>query len=172
MQQVRRMRVFSFVLSVVIGGAATAQGCPGGIPSAGNPGCIPPDRSNSPYSQPSGGSTSSAPRAVWADRWGAIAVDEGERTIGIGIAEMASSERLAKKVALNDCRAKGGTKCVLSLAYYDQCGVIVWGSGGRYNTVSAETIERASKRAIERCSESGQKCEVYYSGCSLAERIR
>lgn len=104
--------------------AASAQGCPNGIPSAGNPGCIPPTQFNSPYHQSGGDSVER--QARWADRWGAIAVDDGEKTIGIGIAEMTSSERAAKKIALEDCRVKGGTKCVISLAYYNQCGVIVW----------------------------------------------
>ncbi|WP_082124387.1 DUF4189 domain-containing protein [Lysobacter capsici] len=161
---------FGFVVFLaVVSSVVVAQGCPNGIPSAGNPGCISPDQSNSPYHQSSGASVER--QARWADRWGAIAVDDGEKTIGIGIAEMASSERAAKKIALEDCRAKGGTKCVISLAYYNQCAVIVWGSAG-YNSVSAETVERASKRAIERCSARGfTNCDVYYSGCSFAERV-
>jgi hypothetical protein len=84
---------------------------------------------------------------------------------------MASNERTAKKIALENCRAKGGTKCVISLVYYNQCAVIVWGSAG-YNSVSAETVVRASKRAVERCSERGfTNCGVYYSGCSFAEQV-
>lgn len=165
---------FLFAASMCVGGVATAQGCPAGIPAGNNPLCIPPDNPNSPYYQSDSGASTvpSAPIVRWADRWGAIAVDDGEKTVGIGIAEMANSERAAKKAALNDCRAKGGTKCVISLAYYNQCGVIVWGSAG-YNSVSAETVERASKRAIERCSARGfTNCDVYYSGCSFAERVR
>ncbi|WP_392389941.1 DUF4189 domain-containing protein [Acinetobacter courvalinii] len=37
------------------------------------------------------------------------------------------SKRQAEKAALTECRAKGGKKCEVDLAYYNQCAVMVTG---------------------------------------------
>ncbi|WP_425477345.1 DUF4189 domain-containing protein [Lysobacter capsici] len=154
-----------------LSGLAAARGCPAGVPSAGNPGCIPPDQSNSPYYQ-SGASGQSAPAARWADRWGAIAIDDRDGGVGLGTAQMMTTERKAKKTALDECRAKGGTSCRVILAYYNQCGVVVAGDAG-WNSTSAGSVGEATKRSFEKCEKSGLKnCKVYYSNCSLAERVR
>lgn len=153
-----------------LSGPAWAQGCPAGIPSAGNPACIPPDRENSPYYQGHGGSNrSAAPRAIWADRWGAIAFDNTNG--GVGMAASMSSKRKAEKAAMAQCRAKGGQGCWIELAYHNQCAAIAWGS--RYaTTASAATAGQASTRAIETCSQKTDSCKVVYSDCSIPERIQ
>lgn len=164
------MRLVLFLMLSVACVPAFAQ-CPAGIPSAGNPGCIPPDQSNSPYYQQNGGA-SSGPREEWAHRWGAIAMDTSRNSVGIGVAEMMSSERKAKTTALQDCRSKGGKQCELQLTYHDQCGVLVWAAVG-HNTMRAGTVEEAEKMALDKCAQDGLKdCKVYYSSCSYPERLR
>lgn len=156
---------------LLVSAAAHAQGCPNGIPSAGNPGCIPPDQSNSPYYQHSNAATS-RPQAVWVDRWGAIAVDKGKQSVGIGVAEMMTSERKAKAGAIDDCQAKGGTRCKVVLAYYNQCGALVAGDAG-YTSMGSSTAEKAAKLGMEQCTKTGlSNCRVYYSACSFPEQIR
>lgn len=165
------MRLVFVAFLSVLSSAAVAQGCPNGIPAAGNPGCIPPDQSNSPYYQ-SGSSGQNVPAAHWEDRWGAIAIDDRDGGVGLGAAEMMATERKAKKAALGECRAKGGTSCRVILAYYNQCGVVVAGDAG-WNSTSAGSVDEATKRSFEKCKKSGLKnCKAYYSNCSLAERVR
>ena len=57
------MRLVFVAFLSVVSSAAVALGCPNGIPGAGNPGCIPPDQSNSPYYQ-QGGAAMTQYRAV------------------------------------------------------------------------------------------------------------
>jgi len=52
-------------------------------------------------------------------RWGAIATDN----LNVG----AKSKRIAAKAAVAQCRSNGGTKCIVDIAYYNQCAVIVLG---------------------------------------------
>lgn len=152
MREARALCLMTLRMLLLIGcigasSAAVGQGCPGGIPSAGNPGCIPPGQSNSPYYQ-SGSSASAAPVARWDDRWGAIALDDRDNGIGLGVAQMADSERAAKKSAIDDCRAKGGLSCKVILAYYNQCGVVVAGDRG-LNSTSAASVDEAAKRGLK-----------------------
>lgn len=166
------MRVLFLVGLMMVGVPVFAQ-CPAGIPAGNNPLCMPPDNPSSPYYQPDPDASTapSAPNVRWADRWGAIAVDNATESVGIGVAEKMSSERKAKDAALNDCRAKGGTKCAVSLAYYNQCGVLLWGEAG-YNTTGAETVGKATERGLQKCAKSGLKdCRVFYSSCSYAVRV-
>jgi hypothetical protein len=159
------------LFGLLMAGAPVFAQCPAGIPSAGNPGCIPPDQSNSPYYQQNGAGTTQ-PQAVWADRWGAIAVDKGKQSVGIGVAEMMASERKAKASAIGDCRAKGGTQCKVVLAYYNQCGVLVAGDAG-YTSMGSSTAEKAAKLGMEQCTKTGlRNCRVYYSACSFPEQVR
>lgn len=124
---------------------------------------------NLPYwnNRDSGESTASGPQ--WETRWGAIAIDFREGKIGT--ASTMSSKRGAEKDALSDCRSNGGTACKLALSYHNQCGVMAWGESYA-TTESAETLEQASARAIRSCSAKSSDCQIYYSDCSLAERVR
>ena len=159
------------LIGLLVAGTPVAAQCPAGIPSAGNPGCIPPDQSNSPYYQ-SGSGAPKAPAAQWADRWGAIAIDNRDGGTGLGVAQMVSSERKAKTVAMDECVAKGGQRCKVILTYRNQCGVVVVGNAG-WNSMSAESVEKATELGVSRCERDGlRECKVYYSNCSFAERVR
>jgi len=99
-------------------------------------------------------------------------MDNRDGGAGLGVAQMSSSERKAKCVAMDECLAKEGQRCKVILTYRNQCGVVVAGDAG-WNSMSAESIDKASELGIERCEKDGLKgCRVYYSNCSFAERVR
>lgn len=122
------------------------------------------------------GSESSRParepdRAVWEDRWGAIARGKAG---GWGAVTNMHNEKSAKQAALKQCETTASTKpadCKVSLTYYNQCAVYVWGSGGGISS-SAVDVPTASKNALAQCGKSSKDCEVLYSDCSLPERIK
>ena len=120
--------------------SAFAQGCPYGMPTAGNPGCIPPDQLNqSPQPPPEVRSP------LWAKTWGAIAIDETVTGGGLGTVIGKKTKRDAQKAALQQCRATGGgEKCTVFLTYRNQCAVIVSGQM-KTETASAESIEKATR---------------------------
>jgi hypothetical protein len=154
-----------------VSGSAWSQGCPNGIPAAGNPSCIPPDSEESPYYR---GDEDAAPALparmpVWAERWGAIAF--GDADVGVGVSSSMSSKDAAERYALADCSKKGATGCRIDLSYYNQCSAIAWGESYA-TTAAAETIEQASPRALETCTHYTSSCRISYSACSLPERIQ
>ena len=149
-----------------LSGAANAQGCPAGIPSAGNPGCIPPDRTNSPYYQ--NGSTQPSASGRWETRWGAFVLDQ---KTGLGISSGMSSKRAALSAATADCRAKGGTRCKVELVYSNQCGVLIEGDRG-YNTAAADTVEQATSIGMRTCENADANCKLYFSECSQAQLVK
>jgi hypothetical protein len=110
-----------------------------------------------------------SPQIRWADRWGAIATDGASASIGTAV--QMRSQRKAKKAALKVCRAKGGQKCEIDLAYHNQCAVMVLGDK-KYFMQGAPTIEKASQVGRQKCSKSDTNCRIYYSGCSLPVRIQ
>lgn len=106
----------------------------------------------------------------WEDRWGAIA-DDGNGTYGI-VVDM-SSKRLAQKAAISECKRRGGTKCTVGLAYYNQCAVVIAGTTGS-DLAHAPTEDEAKSLGIKNCeAKDGQgACRIYYSGCSLPARVK
>lgn len=156
----RRCLVFISLCGMSV--TAFAQGCPYGIPSAGNPGCVPPDQSYQSIKEiPVRG-------PEWQKTWGAIAF--GKTSI-VGTSTGLKSKHKAEKEALNQCRAKGGNECRISLSYQNQCAVIAWGESSA-STQSAESIETASTLAIKSCGKSTADCQIFYSNCSDPVRIR
>lgn len=99
-----------------------------------------------------------------ADRWGAIAIGEGQT---YGWMDKAGSEDEAKAAALTDCRAKGGGDCVVETVFANACAVLAAGSGG-HTIASAppaeRTLDKTSKRALRRC---GADCRIVREGCAL-----
>lgn len=114
------------------------------------------------------------PQIRWATRWGAIAiasksVSGGSSVVGATTSQVSKAK--AQKTAIAECRNKGGAKCVVKLAYYNQCAVIVWGDAG-YNLVNEATLEKATSTAMRSCSKADKNCQIYYAACSLPERVR
>lgn len=105
----------------------------------------------------------------WMTTWGAIATDSSVSAIGSVTRQ--SSKRQAQKNAIKNCRANGGTKkCKVSLAYYNQCGVMAIGDSFAV-THGAGTVEEASKAAIARCSSETRNCRIILSECSYPVRV-
>lgn len=105
----------------------------------------------------------------WVSRWGAIAVDAGKPAMGAS--HSTPSKKRAERDAIDQCRKKGGTKCEIEIAYYNQRVSMVTGDGAYFvQTNDSESV--ASARGMERCSDAQTGCRVFYSACSLSERAR
>jgi hypothetical protein len=145
-----------------------------GISNGG--GCVPPPCTpGSPLAcnqQQQQGQQQAAPqpRAVWADRWGAIAVDENSGKAGT--VEGEPSKSAANRVALEKCAENGGVGCNILLTFHNQCAAIAQNPGeGALSASGNPTKEGAEQDAIARCHE-GNACKIVYSECSFAERVR
>lgn len=103
------------------------------------------------------------PTGYWEKTWGAIATDGVKSSLGsvVGV----SSEKEAKQLALSDCEAKGGENCVVDLAYHNQCGALVVGSG-YISTGNAPSENEAKQNALSNCKSGDSSCRVYYSACT------
>lgn len=147
--------------------------CAPGIPSAGNPGCIPPDQAGSPYYQGNAAQNVAPqqPQAVWERRWGAIATDS--QTGDAGTVEGQDSEAKAKQVALDICAVRGAKGCKVVLAFSNQCAAAVLG-GGHLSVAGGATRQEAEQTTVAMCNgfAHGTSCTVVYSKCSYAQRIR
>lgn len=155
----------SFAAAAVFVPSAWAQ-CATGIPSAGNPGCIPPDQDNSPYYQ--GEVRQYEERVKWADRWGAIAVDLQTDSLGTG--EDQADEKSAERAALDSCRIHDGVECKIKYSYVNECISIAESDEMRgYGFGLVEFI--AQKDAIKSCGDENA-CRTTYTHCSLPARVK
>ncbi|QQP99850.1 DUF4189 domain-containing protein [Lysobacter enzymogenes] len=121
-----------------------------------------------------GNDSQSAPSSppVWASRWGAIAVDLAIGGTGVSAVSGTKTERQASKGALQACKKKGGTQCSLRLTYRDQCAAVVTGEKV-FSTTSAISTEEAARIGIDWCKKQNDtNCHLYFSDCSLPERVR
>jgi len=149
---------------------ALAQ-CAPGIPEAGNPECLPPDDTNSPYYQ-SDRNRSITPtqqaRQVWADRWGAIFVDYKTGQAGTTVGQ--KTEQEANQIAMNSCSMNGSAHCELVLSFHNQCAAVSMGGGG-FGYAGSPTKQKAESLAFNQCGH-GEACKIVYSDCSLPVRIQ
>ncbi len=148
---------------LILNGNVSAQVCPYGA----YPGkldepqiCRPPPNETSEPSQP---------QVRWENRWGAIATDVINGKLGAVVGMR--TKKQAQKLAMSECRSKGGKKCTVDIVYYNQCAVMILGNK-KYNTASAANIEEATRIGMKTCFSSDANCRVYYSDCSPAERVR
>lgn len=161
-------RFSSIVLAAVFLFASTSAiaQCPAGIPSGGNPACVPPDIY---YDTPGFSEPPPLPGPQWQTRWGAIVAGGG----GFGASVNMTSKRKAVKEAMRACKSTGGGKsCTLMIAYYNQCAAVSWGDGSYSASASAGKIELARELAQAGCSGQTTRCKVLYSECSYPMRIR
>jgi hypothetical protein len=135
---------------------------PGGNGVAPTPLCDWVTSNQSPRSQP--------PPARWSDQWGAIVTDNSKGLLGVSTNVASRSQ--AEQLALADCRAKGGNECRVDAAYTNQCAAMIVGDK-HHGSASAATIDQAISLGIKACSDGGDtNCHVYYTGCSLPQRIQ
>lgn len=166
------MKIFDrvFVVAVIIHSSAAISQCAPGIPSAGNPGCIPPNQPNSPYYQDNATSIHLPPTAIWADQWGAIAVDASSGRAGT--VSSSSSRTKAESEAMDRCSENGGIQCKLLISYHNQCVAATQNfNGGVIFAVSAPTTNTAESAALSDCG-GRDSCRVIYARCSNAKRIQ
>lgn len=83
-----------------------------------------------------------------------------------------SRKRDAEKYAISECRKKGGANCKIEITYHNQCAAIVLGREA-FSSSSAASLEEAKSRGIEKCTRAGDSdCGIYFSECSLPERVQ
>jgi hypothetical protein len=109
------------------------------------------------------------PPPQWATRWGAMATDGPGGHLGsvVGL----SSKADAQRAAIADCQAKGGTHCAIEVAYDNECAAMVLGDN-LHNITADVTLDRAIQSSMKSCSASDTNCHVYYTACSLPQRIQ
>lgn len=157
------------IMLLLVGGLVHAEGgCPPGqIPHSGTDlsscGPIPPGYyNNQTPAQP--------PPPQWASQWGAIATYEPNGSLGT--TTNMPSQRQAEQTALMDCQSMHGSICKIQLSYHNQCAAMIVSDKG-FNTGSAATADQAIQRGMKICKDSGDpNCHVYYSACSLPQRIQ
>ncbi|WP_425492568.1 DUF4189 domain-containing protein [Luteibacter aegosomaticola] len=157
----------AFIMLVTVG-SAIAQ-CAPGVPSAGNPGCIPPNQANSPYFQPpTAPGMAPAPEPIWEDRWGAIAVDASTGTFGASKDKL--NKRDANDAAIKDCQSEGDRGCEVLISYYSQCVALAQAStGGLLFAETSPRLENAKTHALAECGKDS--CSVMYTDCISAQRM-
>lgn len=161
-----------FVIALIsFGSTAAFAQCAPGVPSAGNPGCIPPNQPNSPYYQVDPTLPSPSPDqapARWAELWGAIAIDSVNGGAGAVVDQV--SRKDARDGAINACMSRGGKECEVVIDYHNQCAAAAQSpDGGKVGTASGPTREIARDLAMKTCN--GPSCKVIYDDCSLSRRV-
>lgn len=172
-----RLRLFMLMLVLLPLDALAEGGCPPGqypIGGQGVVGCAP-----IPGAGSSGSGATKEPSGRWETRWGAVADDtkpvaNGEK-IATGVASSQESKRAAESLALSRCKEGGGRTCKVKLSYHNQCVALADPVGeqmpGAITTANtAADANQAKAAALAACeSVRGQRCEVYYSACSMSE---
>jgi len=158
--------LIGFILSL-LSSAAWAQ-CGNGVPSAGNPGCIPPDVF---FHQDNDGFSPSSPREVWEDRWGAIASDAQQGSGGTATGQR--NQFQAEQTALTNCAKKGGENCKIIFPYRNQCAAAA-SSRDKAGFGRNSSRARAEAAAMEECNkvDNTGSCKIVYSDCSMPVRVQ
>jgi hypothetical protein len=109
------------------------------------------------------------PPIRWAASWQAIATDTPKGVLGTSKDQ--ANRQLAEVAALTDCRAKGGTDCTLQISYGNGCIAMVVGDRVM-NMNGGGTEDEAAQKGLKMCNSADTHCHVYYSACSLPQRIQ
>ncbi|WP_115528119.1 MULTISPECIES: DUF4189 domain-containing protein [Xanthomonas] len=157
------MTLFSLFLFLIPISALAEGNCPAGyypIGGQGATGCAPmnADHGNG-LAQPSG---------EWQTRWGAIAVDDVGKNLGVSSGE--SSKSKANKLAVSRCGEEGASGCKAIITYKNGC-IAMAGSASEKKSSSyqADSIVRAEQLALEVCDKQYGSFKVIYSECSQAK---
>lgn len=160
----------------LLSGNVAAQ-CGMGIPSAGNPNCVPPGMPGSPYvTAPQNNSRQPVyqqPIIIkheWADRWGAMVADRINPVFGYS--QNARSQKEAEQLAIADCESKGGRGCDKVFSYRNQCAVMlaIKEGGGAYYQ-SAVDLKEAELHGLNMCKKNNKTCRIIHQNCSYAEAV-
>lgn len=163
----RLILLLCFPLLVFVRAETRAEGnCPDGFypiggGSAGWEGCAPmgPD---------AGANESQEPEPILETRWGAVATANGALGIAAGLESRELAERRAKEHCITQAK---GSPCTVQVAYYNQCVAVAWGDAGSLWARSPDVTD-AEETALTNCRNATKNCDIYYSGCSYAERVQ
>ena len=137
--------------------------CAAGVDTGGQ--CIPPEALPGADQQ----TQPTRPQAVWATRWGAIAVDGS--TGQVGVAENETSKSLAQDNAVQRCAAHGGQGCKVEQTYANACVALAWGKTF-HEISSAVNASVAQESALTNCAKGAPDCKLVYRACSVAQRVQ
>lgn len=159
-----------FGLLFVADYAFAEGGCPDGLyPTGGGNGgwtsCAPIPG----YDSGSAGQPNAPPAEVWAEQWGAIAVDGGAGRFGG--TDNNPSKRKAQKAAIKECQKNGGVKCKVMVSYRNQCGALAWGDNF-FATYRGPNRDETIQDAVTACGKLTTQCQPYQAGCSYPVRTR
>jgi hypothetical protein len=90
------------------------------------------------------------PAERWEDRWGAIARDSNAT---YGIVTGIETEELAKRLAVDECRRRGGTDCEWDFFFYNSCAAVVTGNRSvisHHDSTEKRRLTGVCKTAIAR----------------------
>jgi len=163
-------------LLLLLNGMVHAEGeCPPGMFSTNPPGtqgpisCAPiPSYAQNPGQQ-APPQTPQPPPERWQDHWGAIATDAPSGSLGASI-NMASADS-AEQAALEDCHSKHGASCKIQTSYRNQCAAMILGDKV-FNVHVGLTVAEATNAGMKACTPASSNCHVYYTACSLPQRIQ
>lgn len=167
--KVFRSLSFLLLLSFLSFGAQAQVSCPPGmIPygTAQDQSVCGPDPNAQQQSDQSG---PVQPTVRWAANWQALATDTPKGILGTSKDQ--ANRALAEAAAISDCRAKGGTDCTLQISYGNGCIAMVVGDHVM-NMNGGITEDDAAQKGLKMCSAADTHCHVYYSACSLPQRIQ
>lgn len=143
--------------------------CATGVNTGGG-NCVPPDADGMPGYNASGyNAPAPRPAPVWADQWGAIALDRGTGQAGTVVDKATKEEAI--HAAMHDCQVHGSPHCELLLTYYNQCAAIAMGDGGA-GMANNPTLEGARDGAMRVCSKDSNTCKIVYSACTMQRRFK
>jgi hypothetical protein len=164
-----RLKFSAMLILLVISATCAvvhAQGCPPGqhpVVGQGWNYCAADPESNN------ASDTSQSPTPIWENRYQSIVTDKTKGILGTSTGK--TSSNLAEKAAMADCQAKGGKVCEIQITNENGCVAMVVGNRVM-NSSSGQTKDAAERKGIDLCSTEDTDCHVYYSACSLPERIR
>ncbi|MCL1635119.1 DUF4189 domain-containing protein [Luteimonas sp. SX5] len=165
-------KISALLVLLMICGELSAQSCGGGIPSAGNPYCLPPYHPSSPHYQGQDKSNDTS-NAQWRLTWGAVAMSaNGDASVGVSVGR--STRMDAEQEAITQCELLTASRCELAIAYENQCAVIAWPSrngateSGSPIVMSGPSVEKLSKAAVAECGKGRKdgECKIVYSDCT------
>jgi hypothetical protein len=99
-------------------------------------------------------------------------IDDGNTAAGLSDAKGMDTRQEAEDKAMKECLRKGGIGCKTYLTYHNQCAAVI--AGDNYAIAQgAASIARASDLGLQECHKDGTpNCTVYYTACSLPQRIQ
>jgi hypothetical protein len=164
------MKKLRFVLLLIVTIYSTLTMAEGGCPPGSYPqvgqgwrACVPiPGDTSDESSHPAA--------EQWIDKWGALAVTDSGQINGQATNKATEFEAISSAIA--DCQAYEGQGCRKLGTYRNQCVAIAAGDTASRISVG-KTEDLAVTNAMKDCSSDKLTgCHIYYSGCSLPQRIR